>query len=35
MVYYNEVLLKDASSPYAVTARERIESIKQRIEGTK
>ena len=35
MVYYNEVLLKDASSPFAVTARERIESIKQRIEGTK
>jgi len=35
MVYYNEVLLKDASSPFAVTSRERIESIKKRIEGTK
>jgi outer membrane protein assembly factor BamD len=35
MVYYNEVLLKDAASPYAATARERIESIKKRIEGTK
>lgn len=35
MVYYNEVLLKDAGSPYAATARERIETIKKRIEGTK
>ena len=35
MVYYNEVLLKDTSSPFAATARERIETIKKRIEGTK
>jgi len=35
MVYYNEVLLKDAGSPFAATARERIETIKKRIEGVK
>ena len=35
MVYYNEVLLKDAASPYAAPARERIDTIKKRIEGTK
>jgi len=33
MVYYNEVLLRDAGSPYAATARERIDTIKKRIEG--
>jgi outer membrane protein assembly factor BamD len=33
LVYYNEVLVKDAASPYAATARERIEAIKLRIEG--
>ena len=33
LVYYNEVLLKDAASPYATTAREKIETIKKRIEG--
>jgi len=35
MVYYNEVVLKDAASPYATPARERIESIRKRIEATK
>jgi len=29
-VYYNEVLLKDAASPYAAQARQRIEALKQR-----
>lgn len=31
LVYYNEVLLNGANSPYADTARERIDAIKQRI----
>jgi outer membrane protein assembly factor BamD (BamD/ComL family) len=35
LVYYNEVLLRDASSPYAATARERIETIKRRVEAAK
>lgn len=34
MVYYNEVLVKDAASPYAATARERIEAIKKRTLAT-
>lgn len=31
LVYYNEVLLNGPNSPYANTARERIDSIKQRL----
>jgi outer membrane protein assembly factor BamD len=31
LVYYNEVLLNGANSPYANTARERIDAIKQRL----
>jgi len=30
LIYYNEVMLKDAGSPLAATARERIETLKQR-----
>jgi outer membrane protein assembly factor BamD len=33
LVYYNEVVLKDASSPYAAEARQRIEELKKRILG--
>ena len=32
LVYYNEVLLKDPESPYAKRARERIETLKQRVQ---
>jgi outer membrane protein assembly factor BamD len=32
LVYYNEVLLQDPNSEYAVEARQRIEAIKQRIQ---
>jgi outer membrane protein assembly factor BamD len=32
LVYYNEVLLKDPSSPFAPAARERIERLKPRAE---
>jgi outer membrane protein assembly factor BamD len=35
LVYYNEVLVKDAASPFAATARERIETIKKQIEPSK
>jgi outer membrane protein assembly factor BamD (BamD/ComL family) len=31
LIYYNEVLLKDPSSKYANTARQRIDSIKKKI----
>ncbi|HUR44641.1 MAG TPA: outer membrane protein assembly factor BamD [Candidatus Saccharimonadales bacterium] len=30
LIYYNEVLLKDPGSPYADTARQRIDAIKRR-----
>lgn len=33
-VYYNEVRLKDPTSPYAVEALKRIEAIQQRVLGT-
>ena len=32
LVYYNEVVLQDPTSPYAGTAREKIDALKQRIE---
>jgi len=32
LVYYNEVLLQDPNSEYAVEARQRIEAIKQRLQ---
>jgi outer membrane protein assembly factor BamD len=32
LVYYNEVLLQDATSPYAPEARERIAALKERIQ---
>jgi len=31
LVYYNEVLLQDADSPYAATAKARIEALKEKI----
>jgi outer membrane protein assembly factor BamD len=34
MVYYNEVLVQDPNSPYAATARQRIETLKQRVLAT-
>jgi outer membrane protein assembly factor BamD len=34
LVYYNEVLVQDPTSALAVTARERIDSIKNRIVGS-
>lgn len=33
LVYYNEVLLRDPNSPYAAQARERIDTIKKRLQG--
>jgi len=33
LVYYNEVLVKDPNSPFASTARERIELLKPRAEA--
>jgi len=33
-IYYNEVLLTDPNSPYAPEARQRIEQLKQRAQGT-
>jgi outer membrane protein assembly factor BamD len=33
LVYYNEVLIKDAGSPLAAQARERIDVLKRRIAG--
>ena len=33
-VYYNEVLLQDPNSPYATEARQRIDQLKSRIQGT-
>ena len=33
-IYYNEVLLQDPNSPYATEARQRIDQLKQRIQGT-
>ena len=36
LVYYNEVVLQDANSPYAAEARQRIDALKQQIaKGTK
>jgi outer membrane protein assembly factor BamD len=32
LVYYNEVLLEDPNSPYATQARERIDTLKKRIQ---
>jgi outer membrane protein assembly factor BamD len=34
LVYYNEVLLKDANSPYATEARQRIDELKKRVQGS-
>ena len=34
LVYYNEVLQLDPNSPYAAPARQRIESLKPRIQGS-
>ena len=31
LIYYNEVLVHDASSPYAQTARQRIETLKHKL----
>jgi outer membrane protein assembly factor BamD (BamD/ComL family) len=33
-IYYNEVLLQDPNSPYATEARQRIDQLKLRIQGT-
>ena len=33
-IYYNEVLLQDPNSPYATEARQRIDQLKQRTQGT-
>lgn len=33
LVYYNEVLLRDPSSPFATPARENIDSIKKRLQS--
>jgi outer membrane protein assembly factor BamD (BamD/ComL family) len=33
-VYYNEVLQLDPNSPYAASARQRIEALKSRILAT-
>ncbi len=33
LIYYNEVLLRDPASPYAARARERIETIKKRLQS--
>jgi outer membrane protein assembly factor BamD len=33
-IYYNEVLLQDPNSPYAPEARQRIDQLKQRTQGT-
>ncbi|HWD18735.1 MAG TPA: outer membrane protein assembly factor BamD [Verrucomicrobiae bacterium] len=35
LIYYNEVLLKDAGSPLAARARQRIEALKQRATAPK
>jgi outer membrane protein assembly factor BamD (BamD/ComL family) len=32
-IYYNEVLLQDPNSPYATEARQRIDQLKQRVQG--
>lgn len=34
-IYYNQVLLEDPNSPYAQTARERIDALKQKLQPTK
>ena len=34
LVYYNEVLQLDPNSPYAAPARQRIESLKPRIQAS-
>lgn len=31
LIYYNEVLVQDASSPYAQTARQRIDALKRKL----
>ena len=33
-IYYNEVLLQDPNSPYATEARQRIDQLKPRLQGT-
>ena len=35
LIYYNEVLVQDATSPFAETARQRIDEIKAAIVGAK
>ena len=35
LVYYNEVVLQDANSPYAAEARQRIDALKQQIQQGK
>ena len=32
-IYYNEVLLQDPNSPYAAEARQRIDLLRQRVQG--
>ena len=34
LIYYNEVLIQDPGSEYATIARERIDEIKKRVQGT-
>ena len=34
LVYYNEVLIRDPSSPYATEARQRIDELKKRTQPT-
>jgi len=34
LVYYNEVLQLDPNSPYAASARQRIESLKPRVQAS-
>ena len=34
LIYYNEVLLQDPNSPYAAEARQRIDLLKRRVQGT-
>ena len=34
LVYYNEVLLQDPNSPYANAARQRLDELKRRTQGT-
>ena len=34
LVYYNEVLLQDPTSPYADAARKRLDELKRKIQRT-